>query len=143
MSSIIYYPTMYCAPIIEHECATRPIQIDAATGHPNVAVAASGGVVATEGSHVAGHPQQDRSNTTIGAFAGVEGGLLLSNAGNSQGLKQPSETISVDFGWGLSGSVSWTILNGNIVSVNVGIGFGFGAAFSDINTATAAKGTDW
>jgi hypothetical protein len=72
----------------------------------------------------------------------VEGGLLLSNAGNAPGLKQPSETISVDFGLGLGGSVSWTISNGSIISVNVGVAFGFGAAYSDINTATAAKGTD-
>jgi hypothetical protein len=35
-----------------------PIQIDATTKHPNVAAEASGGVLATEGPHVAGHPHR-------------------------------------------------------------------------------------
>lgn len=119
------------------------LQYDADTGHPNVAASASGGTLATEGPHVSGSPQQERSNTVVGGFGGVTVGVLISNAGNAQGLKQPSETISGDIGWGFGGSFQVSISHGSIVTVQIGIGFGYGLAYSDINTATAAKGTNW
>jgi len=119
------------------------VQYDSTTGHPNVAASASGGVLATAGQNVAGAPTQDKSSTVVGAFAGASVGVLVSNAGNSQGLKQPSETISVDFGLGFGGSVQVSISHGSIASVNIGVGYGIGFAVTDINTATAAKGTDW
>jgi hypothetical protein len=118
------------------------VRLGAKSGNPakpSVASTASGGLLATAGSHVSGKPTQERSNTAIGAYIGAQAGLTLSNAGNKQALKAPSETLSFQAGWGYGGSISVTLSHGSILSVNIGVGYGFGLSYADIKTVTGVK----
>jgi hypothetical protein len=66
--------------------------------HPSDFASGKSGAVAV--------PQQETPSAVARAFGGVGVTVFISNAGNSQGLKGPFETISGNVGGGAGASVS-------------------------------------
>lgn len=119
------------------------VMVDTQSKKPSAGVSASGGVVATEGSHSAGAPKQERASTAVGAFAGAGVGVTFGNAGNMQAMRDMTTTLSFDIAFEFGGSVQ---VSGNSQegtwAVSITVGPGYGLAATQVNTATAGAATN-
>jgi hypothetical protein len=105
-------------------------------GHPAVGAEASGSVDAYAGQHTAAIPAQDKDSFVVGAFAGVGGGVTLTNAGNAPAMKTMTNTLNIDLGLGPAASISVSSGHSGVSSITITFGFGFGAAVTETNTST-------
>ena len=103
-------------------------------------VSASGGLMATAGSHAVGLPSQPSDSTAFGAFAGVGAGITLTNAGTNQSLATMTTVWSFDVGLEFGGSIQVAAGPQGIAAISVTVGPAIGLAFTKMDTATAASG---
>jgi RHS repeat-associated protein len=115
---------------------SAPLPFVDSNGHPSLGAVASGSEVAYAGQHTAGKPKQDSDSFVAGAFAGVGGGVTLTNAGNAPAMKTMTNTLNIDIGLGPAASISISSGHSGISSVTITLGFGFGLAATETNTAT-------
>jgi len=97
--------------------------------------------MATAGQHSVGEPDQPSSSTAAGAFAGVGVGLLLTNAGTNQTLATTKTAYSFDVGLAFGGSIQVSGGPGGVWALSVTLGPAVGLAFTQIDTSTAATGS--
>jgi hypothetical protein len=119
------------------------VMYDSQNKTPSLGADASGGAVATAGSHTAGAPTQPHDSTAVGAFGGAGGGIIFGNAGNMQALRDMTTTVSFDIALEFGGSIQ---VSGNpqqgTWAMSITIGPGFGVAATQVNTATVGAATN-
>jgi RHS repeat-associated protein len=112
------------------------------SGHPSVAVAASGAAVSYAGDHVAAAPKQETKPLVAGGYAGGGLTLLLANTASGKNLSGPFQTISGNIGGGQGASVALSFdQHGNFVfQITVGPGVGISGWAVTTNTKVGCAG---
>ena|GEM_PF-3182714 len=101
-----------------------------------------GGAFANAGPHSVGAPTQTDGSLALGAFAGVGGGLFVTNAGSPQQLSGPFLTFSADIGTPFTGAISFqlSISSNNTFMLSAAYGPGAGIGGSVMTTTTGTTG---
>ena len=110
-------------------------------GSVSAGLSASGGAMATAGQNAPGVPQQPSNSTAAGAFIGAGIGIVLTNAGTNQALASTTTVFSFDIAFAFGGSIQVASGPQGVNAISITLGPGFGLAFTKIDTATAATGS--